>query len=252
MLEELERRRAIECLLTPDLALDNVDEAAAFLADRGMLTRMPDCALPSLFAACHEEPARAGGRGFDLWPRTKWIFSFQLTQQRGTVLTKLHRGKSLYLSVDTAPAFDPLVRRAMSEASGDEATLLDHLAKHGPSIPDDIQLELGWDRRRLKQVRVRLEGVGAVLSEGLVFEDSTTWHFAPMQRWDQVIDPSPAVADPFAAVVLAGVRAAVIAPEANIQSWFTWQIPTRTVDQLVQDGRLVRPAPGYLALNSDQ
>lgn len=249
MVHELQSRRALACRLTPDRALADVDQAAAFLADRGMLTRFPDCALPSLFGACHEQPSRPDGRGFDLWPRTKWVFSFQLTQQRGTVLTKLHRGKSLYLSVDAAPAFDALVRRAIEEASGDEATLLEHLEANGPSAPDDVLLELRWTRERLKRVRGRLEKVGAVISEGLVFEDVTTWHFAPMRRWDHVVKKSKRrVSDPFGEVVVAGVKAAVVAPESDIKSWFSWPIPDGTVQRLVDEGRAVRPAPGLVAL----
>ena len=246
----LEERRTFECRLAPDRALEDVQDAATFLADRGMLTRMPDCALPSLFAACHEEPARADGRGFDLWPKTKWIYSFQLTQQRGTVVTKLHRGKTLYLSAHAAPAFNALVLRAIDEATGDEATLLEHLERHGPSAPDEIELELRWTRPRLKRARVRLEKFGAVISEGLVFEDATTWHFAPLRRWDQVVRRSKTAKDPFAEPVMAGVRAAVVAPEADLKSWFSWPIPASTIDRLVAERRLIRPAPGLLALAS--
>lgn len=247
-MEDLEARRATACRLTSDLALKDVEEAAAFLRDRGMLTRFPDCALPSLFGACHEEPGRPGGRGFDLWPKTKWIFSFQLTQQRGTVLTKLHRGKSLYLSLETAPAFDGLVRSSIEDATGDDAILLDHLEREGPSAPEDVELELRWTRDRLKRARNRLEKVGAVISEGLVFEDSETWHFGPMRRWDDLVKP-PRAADTFGDAVVAGVRAAVLAPESDIKKWFSWTIPEGTIERLVAEGRLGRPAPGLLAVS---
>ena len=50
-LAELEERRAYECRLTPDRALDTFDEAEEFLRDRGLLTRIGDSALPSLFEA---------------------------------------------------------------------------------------------------------------------------------------------------------------------------------------------------------
>lgn len=63
-LTELLRRRDYECRLTPDRALESLSEAHAFLRDRGLLTRTADSALPSLYAACHEEPFQAGGRGF--------------------------------------------------------------------------------------------------------------------------------------------------------------------------------------------
>jgi hypothetical protein len=209
---------------------------------------MPDCALPSLFAACHEEPARAEGRGFDLWPRTRWIWSFQLASRAGVTLTKLHRGKSLYLSAEAAQAFDPLVRESIKEATGDDARLLDHLSTHGASMSEDVQLELGWERKRLKRARDRLERVGAVLSDGLVFEDASTWYFAPMRRWDQVFPKATTAADPLAEVVIAGVRAAVVAPESNVRSWFSWPVPAATVQRLVEAGLLRRPTPGWLAL----
>jgi len=234
--------------LTPDRALESLDDAASFLADRGLLTRMPDSALPSLFGACHESPARAGGRGFDLWPRSKWIWSFQLTLRPGTLLTKLHRGKSLYLMADTARLFDPLVRQSIAAASGDEAMLLAHLAKHGESTLDDLEVELAWDRKRVKRVRDRLQHVGAVVGDGLVFEDESTWHFAPLRRWDDLFDKAAAVEHPYDAVVMAAMRAAVLARVDDLRNWFSWPIPLETVDRLVDEGRLKRPVPGWLAV----
>lgn len=245
---DLERRRTIECRLTPDRALTTLEEAAAFLSERGMLTRMPDSALPSLFGACHEEPAQADSPGFGQWPKTKWIWSFQLTSRFGAVLTKLHRGKSLYLSVEAARIFDPLVRRAIADAEGDDAQLLDHLARHGAAMPEDIEVELGWDRSRLKRARNRLERVGAIVSDGLVFENATSWYFAPMRRWDQVIAKSTQTGEPNSEVVLAGVRAALIAPESNIRTWFSWPVPSGTIDRLLRAGRLIRPRPGWVAI----
>ncbi len=52
-LAELEEQRAYECRLTPDRALETLDDAEDFLRDRGLLTRTSDSALPSLFEACH-------------------------------------------------------------------------------------------------------------------------------------------------------------------------------------------------------
>src|SRR5919202_6028942 len=71
-LQELRERRAHECRLTPDRALRTLDEAETFLCDRGLLTRTPDSALPSLYEACHEDPYAPGRGGFGEWPATKW------------------------------------------------------------------------------------------------------------------------------------------------------------------------------------
>ena len=240
--------RTRQCRLTPELALRTLDDARAFLNDRGILTRMPDCSLPSLFGACHEEPANPAGRGFDLWPKTKWIWSFQLTAGSGALLTKMHRGKSLYLSAKAARVFDPLVRKAIETAEGDDALLLDHLDRHGPSLSEDVQLELGWDGKKLKAVRNRLERVGAIVSDGLVFESSEKWYFAPMRRWDQVVDEGAPSVDPLGDAVVAGVQAAVVAPDSDVRSWFSWPVDRETVDRLVHQGRLSRTAPGTLVV----
>jgi hypothetical protein len=248
LLASYEARRNRECRISPRRALNTLDEAADFLAERGFLTRMPDSALPSLFGACHEQPGRPGGRGFDLWPRTKWIWSFQLTQRPGTMLTKLHRGKSLYLSVEAARLFDPLVRKSIADATGDDATFLAHLSRHGESSLDDLEVELGWDRKRLKSVRDRLQRSGAVVGHGLVFEDDSTWYFAPVRRWDQVVPESTATQRPFHGLIVAAMRAAVLAPENDVARWFSWPIPRGVVDELVSERRLIRPAPRWLAI----
>jgi hypothetical protein len=155
---------------------------------------------------------------------------------------------SIYLSAAVTRIFDPLVRKAIAAAAGDDRRLLDHLARHGPSLNEDVQLELGWDAKRLKSVRNRLERVGAVVSDGLVFESSTSWYFAPMRRWDQVVTEPAESDDPYGDVIVAGVRAAVVAPEAEVGSWFSWPGSREVVARLVAERRLYRPAPGLLAV----
>ena len=46
-LTELRERRAFQCRLAPGRALRSLEEADAFLRDRGLLTRTADCALPT-------------------------------------------------------------------------------------------------------------------------------------------------------------------------------------------------------------
>jgi len=106
---QLRERRAFECRLTPDRALRSLDEAGAFLRDRGMLTRTTDSALPSLYEACHEEPYKASGVGFAAWPATKWSWFGELTV-RGHLCVAVHRGKNLLVSSETATVLDPICR----------------------------------------------------------------------------------------------------------------------------------------------
>src|SRR5262249_57243165 len=62
-LAELRERRAFECRLSPGRALRSLDDAEACLGGRGLLTRTPASALPSLYEASHEDPYHAPGRG---------------------------------------------------------------------------------------------------------------------------------------------------------------------------------------------
>src|SRR5581483_2239158 len=109
-LRELLERRAYECRLAPDRALESLDEAAEFVRERGLVTLTPDCALPSLFEACHEEAYDPTKTGFAQWPKTKYWWPIALEGRDDVVATKLHRGKTLLLSLGAARLADPICR----------------------------------------------------------------------------------------------------------------------------------------------
>src|SRR3954464_8681813 len=92
-LAELQRRRAVDCRLTPERALASLDEAEAFLLDRGLLTRTADCALPSLYEAIDEEAYKPGSGGFGEPPGAKWPWFGELAE-RGYLVVAVHRGKT--------------------------------------------------------------------------------------------------------------------------------------------------------------
>ena len=240
-LSELQQRRALECRLTPDRALGSLDEAEAFLLDRGLLTRTADSALPSLFAACHEEPYAPGKPGFGQWPRTKYPWFGELGA-RGHAILAIHRGKSLLVSPETARLLDPLCRAELASRKDDP--LLRHLAEAGPSELDDLQLELGLAPRELKRLRAALERCGAVVARSVVYEDPHR-HTSELARWDQRF-PEPAEDGGLAALAVAGVRAAVLAPERELPRWFPWW-EDGLVERLVGEGQLVRPEDDWVA-----
>ena len=135
-LEALRKRRVHDLRLTPERALVTLEDAEAFLADRGVLTLTTDSALPSLFAACHEPPYKAGSKGFGSWPKTKYIWAFQLPERPSVLSLKVHRGKVLLIHRDVARAVDPLARAALAEAedtTDDRTRVVRHLASAGPS-----------------------------------------------------------------------------------------------------------------------
>jgi hypothetical protein len=249
VLAELQERRTQECRLVPELALETLDDAYAFLNDRGLLTRNPDCSLPSLFGACHEEPWKPGSSGFGEWPSTKWPWSFELAERPGVVAPKVHMGKTLYLSAETARLVDPIVRAELDRAAEADPAwgrLLAHLAQAGPSTPDDLRTELGLTRKELKDIRAPLERIGAVVTRLDSVEDE--W-VSTLYRWDHLHpEPGAGPAD-LGPLVVAAVRAAVVVPEREPRRWFSWRWRWKDglVGRLVDEGALTRPEPGWLA-----
>jgi hypothetical protein len=242
-MEDLRQRRAFECRLTADRALQSLDEAEEFLLDRGMLTRTADSALPSLFEACHEEPYAPDSPGFGQWPRTKFPWFGELGA-RGHPVVAVHRGKNLLVAPEVVRLLDPICRNEL-ERLGDDPLLL-HLSEAGPSELEDLQLELGLKPKELKDLRTPLERCGAVVSRSIVYEEPHR-HTSELQRWDQLV-PEPLEGGGLAELVVAGVRAAVLAPERELARWFSWRWywEDDLVDRLVDEGRLVRPEPGWL------
>jgi hypothetical protein len=248
-MEELGERRAFECRLTPDRALQSLDEAEEFLLDRGLLTRTTDSALPSLFEACHEEPYAPDSPGFGQWPRTKFPWFGELGA-RGYLVVAVHRGKNLLISSNVARLLDPICRAEISRMESEDpdwARLLRHLAEAGPSELGDLQLELGLKPKELKLLRSPLERCGAIVSRSIVYQEPHR-HTSELARWDQVV-PEAADGGGLEPLVVAGVRAAVLAPESEVSRWFSWRWYWRDdlVDRLVDEGRLVRPEDGWLA-----
>jgi hypothetical protein len=244
-LPDLRRERERVCRLDPAAALETLVDAEAFLRDRGMLTRLADCSLPSLFEACHEEPYKPGSRGFGLWPRTKWPWAFELAEQPGIHVLAIHRGKSLFVTVETAAQVDPLAREELARIEdgslGPEAArVVNHLAAAGPSLLEELREELGVDARRL---RPKLERRAAVVARAVVRDEGNT---SELSRWDQVFE-EPTASGGLGGLLVAGIRAAVVAPEDELETWFSWRTPVALVDQLVDEGRLLRPEPGWIS-----
>lgn len=239
-LDELRERRAFECRLTPDRALGSLDDAEAFLIDRGLLTRTADSALPSLFEACHEEPYAPGKPGFGQWPRTKFPWFGELGA-RGHPTLSVHGGKSLLVTDETAQLLDPLCRDELERCSDDP--LLRHLEAAGPSELEDVRVELGLSPKELRRLRAPLERCGALVARSVVYEEPHR-HTSLLARWDQLVPESPGGG--LAELLVASVQAAVVAPEPELARWFPWW-EDGLVERLVGDGRLRRPEPGWVA-----
>ena len=245
---------AYACRLTPDRALETLDEAEEFLRDRGLLTRTADSALPSLFGACHEEPYAPGSRGFGQWPRTKYRWSFELLEREGVYALQIHRGKTLFVSGEIAALVDPICRAELARleaAGGGCARLLRHLVEAGPSEVADLKVELDLSTRELRALRAPLERSGAIVTRWVAVEteEANREHVSELARWDQVYPTATGGTEDLGALVVAGVRGAVVAPERELPKWFswTWRWERDLVDRLVAEARLFRPEPGWVA-----
>ncbi|MDX6512623.1 MAG: hypothetical protein QOE36_2127 [Gaiellaceae bacterium] len=254
-LQELRERRAFECRLTPDRALGTLEDAEAFLRDRGLLTRTADSALPSLYEACHEEPYKAGSRGFGSWPATKWPWTWELARRPGIYSLKLHRGQTLLVSDEIVALLDPICRAELARMAGEDenwSRLLGHLAAVGPSLREDLLVELQLKPKELKSILSPLERCGAVVSRPIVDAPAAD---SPIDRseyvrWDQAF-PEPASGPcGIEELLVAATRAAVVAPERELSRWFSWprRVEPGLVDRLVAEGRLERPEPGWVAV----
>jgi hypothetical protein len=248
--EALRAERSRACRLTPDRALRDIEEAAAWVRERGIVTITPDCALPSLFAACHEPPYKPGSRGFGLWPRTKYPWAVELTAHPGIHGLKVHRGKRVLISDGVAAILDPLCRAAVKAAAA--SPLVAHLEAAGPSLVEDLQVELGLAAGALRRLRAQLESAGTIVSRSVTVPARTGGHrhTSELRLWTQAETPVPdADVSPEHAsddLLVAGVRAAVLAPEDEVRRWFSWPVPQGAVQRLVDAGRLSRPSSGWL------
>ena len=247
----LERRNHL-CRLSPDRALETLEEVHEFLRDRGLLTRTADCSLPSLFEACHEEPYAPDKPGFGQWPRTKWGWSFALARLPGVYALKVHhRRKTLYVSEEVARLLDPIVRAEIERMRENEewALVLDHLAAAGPSTSEDLRTELALKPPELKKLMYPLELCGTVVVRALAPAEDGTVEGFEYARWDQVFPAAAPGSPTLDDLVVAGVRAAVVATEREVPRWFAWRwrFEADLVDRLVSEERLERPEPGWVA-----
>lgn len=222
-----------------------------------MLTLTTDSTLPSLFGATHEEPYKAGKSGFGSWPKTKWKWGGELAQRPGVHLTKIHKGKLLFLSREGAAVVDPLCREALEDAADgglgpEAAALVRHLKTAGPSLLEDVRGELELEPKALRSAREKLEKSGAIVARSAIVPGDETGHrhTSTLSRWDQVFtarrktSPESALED----LLVMGVRAAVVAQEDDARAWFSWPITRGTIERLLDARRLLRPASGWIAV----
>jgi hypothetical protein len=162
----------------------------------------------------------------------------------------------LYLSPETAACVDPLCRQELVRAGRGAygplaAELVEYLEVAGPSLIDDVKHELNLDAPALRRIRERLERIGAVVSRAVVVPargGESERETSELSRWDQRFpETSSPVTGGLAEILAAGVRSAVVAPRAEVSSWFSWPITSDMCARLIEDGRLWQLEDGWIA-----
>ena len=242
-MEDLEATtsRAWLCRLQPEWALRSIEEAEAWVRERGVVQVTRCCSLPSLHVAVHEPPYKPGSRGFGLFPAMSWWWSGELATRAGLHALKIHRGKTVLVTTAVAQLADEPARAALADAEtgamGElEQRLVQHLTAAGPGEVGDLRAELGADSRPFRTARERLERAGAIVSVPAPLEPHG--HSSLLSRWDQVFPVE--TSGGLDGLLVAFVRAAVVAPEREVARWLSWSLPAGAVDRLVQTGRLLR------------
>jgi hypothetical protein len=242
----IDARRAEACKLDPAFKLVELEEAVAFVHDRGMLTLTPCCALPSLFGACHEEAHSPGKKGYGTWPKTRWWWGGAVAATDGVTVAKLHGGKNVYLSSRVTDLVDPLCReelaRARDGAFGEDAQrLVELLVTAGPATTDEVKDALGFEAKAYQRARSTLERRGAIVSTGLTAEtggDGGHLHTSELRAWDHA-PATPAPSDPRPALLHAVVAAAVVISEKEARRALRWDLPAEADGvERMPDGRL--------------
>jgi len=74
-------------------------------------------------------------------------------------------------------------------------------------------------------------------------------HGAELARWDQAFPVAANGPGGMAELLAASIRAAVLASERELIHWFSWRwlFSGDLVDSLATQGRIIRPAAGWVA-----
>lgn len=171
------------------------------------------------------------------------------------ITTRLHRGKTLYLTPRLVELVDPLcrievVRAESGELGAESARVMAHLASAGQSTTDDLKVELGLEARGYQRVRRLLESKGAIVSSSIAVDGASGGHrhMSEISRWDQVVDESPLEAEEALARLLgAVVDAEVLIPETEARRALTWTVPSEALDWSIASGWVRRVSGNLLA-----
>jgi hypothetical protein len=230
------------------LALRDLDDAATFLEQMGLLVQSPHPYLPSLFGAAQGEPAKANAAGFGRWPAHAWSWAGELAERSDVLLTKVLLGQRTLVHRRLWPALDAAVR-GREPVGADERAVCAVLEQRPTLRTDELrdQAELGGEagRKRYQKAMQQLEWRGLVVCRPVLVDEHR--HVSLARGWHTLF-PQPLGADSgLIGFMLAVIVAAGGVPAKELPRWFGW--PRAEVEQalgvLLASGAL-RAAHGLL------
>jgi hypothetical protein len=222
--------RIVRHRLTPDRALVDLEDAAGFVAEMGVVLQAPDPLLPSLFAAAQGAPARPGTGGFGDWPAHAWWWAGALGERPDILSCKVLLGKRTLVHRSCWPALDAAVRdREAIEPA--EAALVDALRRLGEvsaeALRDAVGLGGPAGKARFQRTLLALERRGRVIGRAALVDGHH--HVSLVCLWEQrfperLDETLPRTVDAFLARVLAaaGPFPEGGPPERDVVRWFGW------------------------------
>jgi hypothetical protein len=223
--------RAVRHRLTPSSALLDVDDAASFLAQMGLLMQAPHPFLPSLFGAAQGKPAKPGAGGFGQWPAHAWSWAGELAAREDVVLTKVILGKRTLVHRALWPALDAAVRVQASRTwPTDAEAILRVLKQHEVVRTDELRVLVDLDdqlaKKRYDKAMSLLEWSGVLLCRPALLDKHKHVSFAELwtHKFPNPLGDAPGLGH----FVAAAVRASGAVAALEVSRWFAW--PRAEVD----------------------
>jgi hypothetical protein len=223
LLLDRDRQRAIRHRLTPGHALRDLDDAARFLEEMGLLLQTPHPYLPSLFGAAQGKPYKPGVAGFGHWPAHAWSWAGELAERDDVLMTKVILGQRTLVHRRLWKALDSAVRE-LEPSTPDAQAIVNVLRKRKSVRTDELPALAGFAGKAAKKAYdkaiARLQWAGTVICTPALID--THKHVAIAELW-QTKFPKPLV-QPHgpAEFIKATVEAAGFAPQREVLKWCNW------------------------------
>lgn len=240
--------RARRHRLTPERQLRNIEDAAGFLEEMGLLLQTPHPYLPALFSAAQGKPAKPGARGFGQWPEHAWSWAGELAEREDVVLTKVVLGRRTLVHRRLWPALDAALRGRPSDGH-DVQSIIRALRSRGTLRTDELREVSGFGgsaaRKRYDAAMSELEATGIVLCRPVLVNNHE--HVAVAELWESRFPKPLRESRGPTEFIRATIVAAGSVPTREVPKWFAWprNEVSAALERLVSQQRL-RNADGWL------